>query len=310
MDTRPAFVFPGQGSQRPGMGSDVVSRKHAREIFARLEEAVEEPLMSTMLDGPEERLRQTTLSQLAVFGLSVALSRELKDREIFPAVVAGHSLGEFSALVAAGFLDFDSAAQLVALRAQAMSKCCKSKPGAMVAVFGVRREDLNSCISTALEGQAANVVIASENSPKQIVISGDSNAVAKVVQGLAANELGSTQALEVEGAFHSPLMQSAEIELRPAINALPLTIGHTPMFSSLTGREITDVDSYRTALLKQITSPVRWEEVTRRILSFTSGNVIEVGPGAALRSLVRKVERSRKVVTCDELIESRFFMVA
>lgn len=306
MWTRPAFVFPGQGSQRPGMGSAVVTRPHAREIFSRLEDLSGEPLVSAMSDGPEERLRRTGLAQLAVFGLSVALTRELADSGVLPAVVAGHSLGEFSALVAAGCLDFDSAARLVAVRAKAMSRCCTSSAGAMVAVFGVPGDTLQACIDSALGVQSGHVVIAGENSPKQVVISGDAGVVAQVVQNIIESEIGSTQELEVEGAFHSPLMLPAELELQPLIDGLPLTLGHTPLISSVTGQQVTDMNAYRAALARQITSPVRWEQVARQVLSHTSGHIIEVGPGSALRSLIRKIDRSRDIVTFDDLAPENF----
>jgi len=299
-----AFVFPGQGSQHVGMGATVVADwKTARDVLTRLEDMIGKSVVDAMLNGPESRLRRTDLAQVAVFGLSVALTRVLGRCNVEPTVVAGHSLGEFSALVAAGWLDFDAAAEIVAHRANAMAACCRRRPGAMSAVMGVDPAVLRSLLAADETSHGQTVVAANFNAPDRTVISGDAAAVERVERVISTEALGAAQSLSVDGAFHSPLMRPAEDEMVPMIARLPLREGHTPLISSITGDLVHDVESYRAALARQITAPVRWAEAVRVLLAHRVDQIVEVGPGKALLGLIRKVDRHQQLKTCAQSSE-------
>lgn len=297
-----AFVFPGQGSQYVGMGADALADwPRVGRVLRRVEELTGHRIVDAMLRGPEERLRDTTLAQLSIFGLSTALCEILAGCGARPSVVAGHSLGEFSALVAGGWLDADAAAVTVARRAEAMAQCCRQHRGAMLVVLGVDAEVLNRLLAQ-IEG---TVVLANANTPRQVVVSGDTAAVAALGLAIAEAGVGATVPLAVAGAFHSPLMAEAENELAPVIADLPLRRGHTPLISSVTGEFVTDVEEYRAALAGQITAPVRWINVTRLLLAQPVDTLIEVGPGTVLGGLIRKVDRHRPVHSCRSAAELR-----
>lgn len=294
MDT--GFVFPGQGSQHVGMGA--AARGEWPEIdavFTQIESLTGLDLVGVMTEGPAETLRDTMNAQLAVFGLSTALQTLLRRHGHQPSVVAGHSLGEFSALVCGGWLDIEPAVLAVARRSEAMAECCASSPGAMSALLGVDRD----LVAGLLADLGGTVSVANDNAPGQLVVSGPCEDVAEVERAVAAARIGSVIALPVGGAFHSPQMLPAQHRLAPVIEELPLHIGHTPLISSVTGDAVTDVEAYRAELLGQITGPVRWTEVTRRLLAETD-DLVEVGPGTVLRGLVRKVDRKRVTRPCRD----------
>lgn len=295
---RTAFVFPGQGSQHVGMGAQARAQwPQIRRLFTEIETLTGCDLLKVMDAGPESALTDTVHSQLAVFGLSTALQQVLQAHGYRPQVVAGHSLGEFSALVCGGWLDFESAVVTVAQRALAMSHACASTPGAMLAILGVSLEGVSSSIP---EG----IYVANDNAPGQVVVSGAVPAIEAFERSLADAPVGRIVRLPVAGAFHSPLMQSAQDQLAPLIEGLPLRIGEIPLVSSATGQFVTDVDAYRQILLGQMTAPVSWVDVTRRLLSEVD-DFVEIGPGSVLRGLIRKCDRTRVVRSCRDAPDLR-----
>jgi [acyl-carrier-protein] S-malonyltransferase len=295
MTIKRAFVFPGQGSQHVGMGADAIDEwPQVERVLRQVETLSGHRIVAAMQRGSEDQLRDTVMAQLAVFGLSIALWQLLADGGIRPAVVAGHSLGEYSALVAGGWLDAEAAAVAVAHRAEAMGRCCRKNPGAMAAVVGVNHEAMCSL----LEDIAGTVVVANANAPRQAVVSGDADAIEAMQHVVTEAGLGSVVPLPVAGAFHSSLMQDAQDELAEVIAELPLQLGHTPLISSITGEFVTDVETYRTELSGQITGPVRWVDTVDRLLQLPLDGVVEVGPGTVLRGLIRKVDRRQEVQRC------------
>jgi [acyl-carrier-protein] S-malonyltransferase len=300
-----AFVFPGQGSQLPGMGSDLAQHDgRYRRLMAEASRLSGVDLTRSLRAVPEDGAPLSTVAtQLSVFALSVSLGRTLLEGGLCPGVVAGHSLGELSALVVGGWLDVDAGLELVAARARAMDLCCIATDGAMIAVAGLDETRLRE----AVDGTGAG--IANVNSPRQIVLSGRTGAVAAAARrALAA---GATMAVDlpVAGAFHSPLMAAAELELVEHIERLPLRRGGIPLISSVTGRYVEDLGAYRRSLAGQITAPVRWVDVMR-LIAAEPGDVVEVGPGAVLRGLFRQLDRRRTVVTCGDLQDCASLLAA
>ncbi|MDQ8705980.1 ACP S-malonyltransferase [Streptomyces sp. LHD-70] len=290
---RYAFVFPGQGSQYVGMGAELRAASPLLDrTLRRAGQLTGQDVAGAMLRGPEERLADTVNTQLSVFAVSVALHEAVTERGLRPVAVAGHSLGEYAALVAGGWLELDDALIAVARRAKAMRACCARTEGAMAAVLGLRPEAL---VRLAADGPA-DAVVANANSPKQSVISGTADAVAKL--GELALERGASAVipLTVDGAFHSPLMGEAEERLLPLVAELPLKKGRIPIVSSVSGEVVTDPRTYRALLARQITSPVRWADVMVRLRGLSVGAFAEVGPGKVLRGLFRHLDRRIPVV--------------
>jgi [acyl-carrier-protein] S-malonyltransferase len=296
--TRYCFVFPGQGSQQVGMGSDLRGEwPRLGELLARAERLTGRDVSGPMFAGPQETLNDTVAAQLAIFSLSVSVAELLVASDIVPTVVAGHSLGEYAALVSAGWLHVDDALAAVAERAAAMAACCAAHDGAMAAIVGLAPEKLDElCVH-----DKAIVVVANHNSPKQSVIAGEPGGVDRVSR--AALDRGARAAipLPVGGAFHSPLMAAAEARLAPFIERLALRVGGVPFVSSITGQLVDDVESYRRALSSQITSPVRWARVMTTLQAHDVDVFVEVGPGHALRGLLRHVDRKIIAHPCDGL---------
>lgn len=296
------FVFPGQGSQEAGMGADLVSVDPSyRRLLAdasRLSGVDVTRALRVVADRTDAQ--QTVVTQLSVFALSVALGRRLLVGGIRPGFVAGHSLGEYSALVVGGWMDIDDALGLVARRACAMARCCAEHRGAMAAVVGLPHGALDEVVS------GTGATVANLNSPKQVVVSGPRDAV-----GLACDRARSCGAaavidLPVAGAFHSPLMAGAEADLVEHIRDVRLVRGDIPLVSSITGRPVEDLSAYRVALAGQITAPVRWLEVMTSLDRIAEGRpdrIVEVGPGSVLRGLHRQFDRRRPVVTCGSRVE-------
>jgi [acyl-carrier-protein] S-malonyltransferase len=290
------FVFPGQGSQHVGMG--VAARAQWPQIdavLARIERLTGHDLVTYMTNGPEEALTETVRAQLAVFGLSTALQQLLLEHGIHPSVVTGHSLGEYSALVCGGWLDLEPAALAVARRAEAMAECCQARPGTMTALLGADR----GLLRAVLDEFGGSVAVANDNAPGQVVVSGPIDDVRTVERVVAEARIGSAVRLPVAGAFHSPLMQPAQDRIAEIIERLPLQPGHTPLLSSVTGDLVTDIEAYRAQLAGQMTAPVRWVDVTSRLLA-TADELIEVGTGTVLRGLIRKLDRRRAVRSCRD----------
>ena len=278
-----AYIFPGQGSQFPGMAKDLYENNStAHDLLERANEILGFRITDIMFDGTAEDLKQTRVTQPAIFLHSVVLAKCLPDFQ--PDMVAGHSLGEFSALVAAGAIDFEDGLKLVATRAQAMQKACEAVTGTMAAVLGLPAEAIEKvCAET--EGV---VVPANYNCEGQIVISGEKGAVEAAC--IKMKEAGAKRALPlpVGGAFHSPLMEPARTELAEGIERTIFSKPLCPVYQNVTAMPSTDPEEIKANLLAQLTAPVRWTQSVRNMVSDGALEFIEVGPGNVLQGLVKK----------------------
>ena len=277
------YVFPGQGVQYTGMGKDLYD--HNAEVRAMMERANEIlgfRLTDIMFEGTAEELKQTKVTQPAVFLHSVAMAKALG---VEPSAVAGHSLGEFSALVVAGALSFEEGLRLVSKRAQAMQACCEAVPGTMAAVLSLTDEEVEA-VCEATEGV---VVAANYNCPGQLVISGEKSAVEAAC--VKAKEAGARRALvlPVGGAFHSPLMEPAREELERAISEAQFSAPLCPIYQNVDAEPHTDPEEIKQNLIAQLTAPVRWTQIVRRMVEDGVDQITELGPGAVLQGLVKKI---------------------
>ena len=282
-----AYVFPGQGSQFPGMAKDLYDNNPvAREMLEKANEVLGFRITDIMFEGTAEDLRQTKVTQPAVFLHSTVLARCLPDFK--PDMVAGHSLGEFSALVAAGAMDFEEGLRLVSIRAQAMQKACEMCPGTMAAVISLPAEKVEQ-ICKECEGI---VVAANYNSDVQIVISGEKEAVEAAC--VKMKEAGARRALvlPVGGAFHSPLMEPARAELAEGIEKAIFRTPICPVYQNVTAKPSTDPAEIKANLLAQLTSPVRWTQSVKNMMEYGADHFTELGPGAVLQGLVAKIASS------------------
>lgn len=274
-----AYIFPGQGSQFPGMAKDLYPSR--KELFEKANEILGFRITDIMFEGQADDLKATKVTQPAIFIHSTILAMEQAQQ---PDMVAGHSLGEFSAMVAAGALSFEDGLRLVAARAAAMQKCCEKVPGTMAAV--IKLED--SVIEDICAG-IPGVVPANYNSPGQVVISGELSAVEKACALL--KEAGAKRALvlPVSGAFHSPLMEPARVELAKAIEATPFKAPRCPIYQNVTAAPTTDPEVIKENALKQLTSPVRWTQTVRNMIADGAARFVEIGPGTVLQGLVGRI---------------------
>jgi [acyl-carrier-protein] S-malonyltransferase len=280
-----AFIFPGQGSQGPGMGKSLYDNdENARELLEKGNETLGYRITDTMFEGDQEDLKQTRITQPAIFLHSVALYQA---RGFKADMVAGHSLGEFSALVANAALSFEDGLKLVYKRALAMQKACEEKPSTMAAVMGLE-DDTVKAVCENIEG---TVVPANYNSPGQVVISGEVEAVQKACEALEEKGAKKTVQLPVGGAFHSPLMEPARQELEEAIRATPFQEPGCPVYQNATAEPHSKVDEIRENLSAQLTSPVKWTQSVQRMVEDGADPFTEVGPGKVLQGLVKKVDR-------------------
>ena len=283
-----AYIFPGQGAQFIGMGKDLYDQsEQARSLFEQANEILGFRITDIMFSGTDEELKQTNVTQPAIFLHSVILATVLGD-EFKPEMVAGHSLGEFSALVSAGALSFEDGLRLVAARANAMQKACEIQPSTMAAVLGLDDftvEDICHRISDV-------VVPANYNCPGQLVISGTISGVDKACELLL--EAGAKRALKlnVGGAFHSPLMESARVELEAAIVATEIKAPVCPIYQNIDAKPYTDPEHIKRNLILQLTGPVRWTQIVKHMLEDGATSFTEVGPGNVLQGLVKKVDRA------------------
>ena len=279
-----AYVFPGQGSQYPGMGKELFdSSSRAREMFGRADAVLGFGITDVMFGGTAEDLKATRVTQPSVFLHSVIAAACLEDFR--PDMVAGHSLGEFSALVASGAVGFEDALRLVAVRASEMQKCCEAVPGAMAAVIGLPDE----IVAEVCDGIGGLVSPANFNCPGQVVISGEKTAVAEACAAMKAAGAKRSLPLPVSGAFHSSLMEPARAELAKAIEETVFHAPECPIYQNVSARGETDPASIKANLLAQLTSPVRWTQSVRSMISAGARSFTEVGPGDVLKGLVRRI---------------------
>jgi [acyl-carrier-protein] S-malonyltransferase len=285
-----AFVFPGQGSQFPGMGKALYENQpSSREFFHKANEILGFDITKIMFEGTVEDLKQTNVTQPAIFIHSVAVAAGLLEQ---PDAVAGHSLGEFSALVANGVLSFENGLKLVAARANAMQKACEAIPGTMAAVLGMDDVQVESICESVSSGK---VVPANYNCPGQLVISGELKAVEEACEKL--KEAGARRALilPVGGAFHSPLMEPARKELEEAIRSTTFQEPICPIYQNVDALPHTDVAKIKENLISQLTFPVRWTQSVLNMVSDGHSDFLECGPGKVLQGLVKKISASAEV---------------
>ena len=287
-----AYVFPGQGSQFPGMGKDLYeNNSEAKAMFDKANEILGFDIADIMFNGTEEDLKQTKVTQPAVFLYSVALAKSMGE-EFKPDMTAGHSLGEFSALVAAGALSFEEGLKLVAARASAMQKACEMTPSTMAAVLKLSDEKVEEICAEVKDGI---VVAANYNCPGQVVISGEEVAIDAACQKLL--EAGAKRALKLKvgGAFHSPLMEPAREELAAAIEKAEFKTPKCPIYQNVTAQAETNPDIIKENLVAQLTAPVRWTQSVMNMINDGATSFTEVGPGNVLQGLVSKINNTVEV---------------
>lgn len=292
-----AFVFPGQGSQFVGMGADLAREfKEAREVFEMADDVLGFSLSRLCFDGPEEQLRQTEFTQPAVVVTSLAAWRALQVRDLAPAVVAGHSVGEYSALAAAGVIAVEDCMRLVRRRGQLMQAAGDERPGGMAAVFGFPLDRVETLCATATERSGALLEVANINSPEQIVVSGDLRAVE--AGEAVAKEMGARRyiRLPVSAAFHSSLMSDAANKLVKDLDRAEFSPARCPVVANVTASPVVFPNEVRDALSKQVAARVRWVESVNAMLARGVNTFIEVGPGTALSGMIRKINRDAKVL--------------
>ena len=288
-----AYIFPGQGAQFSGMGLDLYENSpEAQELFEKANEILGFNITDIMFEGTAEQLKETNVTQPAIFLHSVILAKTLGD-SFKPEMVAGHSLGEFSALVAAGALSFEDGLKLVSQRAQAMQKACEAAPSTMAAVLGLD-DDVVEKICGTTEGV---VVAANYNCPGQLVISGEVEAINKACEAMKEEGARRALVLPVGGAFHSPMMEPAREELAAAIENTTFSKPNCPIYQNVTACAITDETEIKANLISQLTAPVRWTQSVQQMITDGATLFTEVGPGKVLQGLVKKIDRSAETAS-------------
>ena len=288
-----AYIFPGQGAQFSGMGLDLYENSPlAQEYFEKANQILGFNITDIMFEGSAEDLKETKVTQPAVFLHSVILAKTLGDN-FKPDMVAGHSLGELSALVAAGALTFEDGLKLVSKRAQAMQKACEMQPSTMAAVLGLD-DDVVEKICATTKGI---VVAANYNCPGQLVISGEVEAIEKACEALKEEGARRALVLPVGGAFHSPLMEPAREELATAIENTSFSKPNCPIYQNVTATAITDENEIKVNLISQLTAPVRWTQSVKQMIEDGATHFTEVGPGKVLQGLVKKINREAETTS-------------
>ena len=280
-----AYIFPGQGAQYPEMGLELYNNSDlAKDLFEKANVVLEFNITEIMFGGSVEDLKQTKVTQPAIFLHSVILSKTLVDN-FNPDMVAGHSLGEFSALVANNTLSFEDGLRLVSARAKAMQKACDNNPGTMAAVLGLE----NNIVEEVCKGIDGIVVAANYNCPGQLVISGEIKGINLACEKLKESGARRALVLPVGGAFHSPLMEDAKQELEDAIKNTVFNKPICPVYQNVSAEAVSDETKIKENLISQLTSPVKWTQSVEKIIQDGGNNFIEIGPGKVLQGLVRKI---------------------
>lgn len=288
MNMKTAYVFPGQGAQFSGMGKDLYDNSlKAREMMERANEILGFRITDIMFSGSDEDLRATKVTQPAIFLHSVCLAL-CSDNLPAPDMVGGHSLGEFSALVACGAVDFESALRLVAVRASEMQKCCEANPGGMAAIIGLPNEKVEEICA----GTSGIVIPANYNCNGQVVISGEKQAVEAACEAMKVAGAKRALPLSVSGAFHSPLMEAARVELGKAIEKTEVKTPSCPIYQNVTAKPETDPARIKENLLQQLTSPVKWTQTVENMLADGATIFRELGPGNVLQGLIKRIAAS------------------
>ncbi len=292
-----AFVFPGQGAQFVGMGKDLYENSaEAKELFEKANEILGFRITDLMFEGTDEDLKQTKVTQPAIFLHSVLLAKTLGE-DFKPKMVAGHSLGEFSALVAAGAMSFEDGLKLVSQRAMAMQKACEAEPSTMAAIVG-----MEDAIVEEVCGSIEDVVVAANyNCPGQLVISGSFAGIDKACEILTEKGAKRAIKLPVGGAFHSPLMEPAREELAAAIEATTFNAPICPVYQNVSATPFTDPAQIKENLVAQLTAPVKWTQTVQNMIADGASSFTEVGPGKVLQGLVKKVDRKMEVAGVSSL---------
>ena len=292
-----AFVFPGQGAQYPGMGKDLYDKvPEAKELLEQADSILGFRITDIMFGGTDEQLRQTNVTQPAIFLHSVILAKSLGDA-FQPDMVAGHCLGEFSALVSAGALSFEDGLKLVSKRASAMQKACEANPSTMAAVLALPDEKVEE-ICASVDGI---VVPANYNCPGQLVISGSNEAIDAACEKMLAAGAKRALKLSVGGAFHSPLMEPAKKELQAAIEAAPFMTPVCPVYQNVDAKPYTDPAKIKNNLIAQLTAPVRWTQIVQNMIADGANEFVELGPGKVLAGLIGKINREVAVKSIQTL---------
>ena len=290
-----AYVFPGQGSQFPGMGKDLYENNaSAKALFEQANDILGFRISDTLFSGTEEELKQTRITQPAIFLHSVILASTLSDFN--PDMVAGHSLGEFSALVANKTLSFESALQLVYKRAMAMQQACEMNKGTMAAILNLD-DQIVEAICAEITAAGNTVVAANYNCPGQLVISGSLDGITEACEKLKAAGAKRALVLPVGGAFHSPLMEPARIELEAAIKSTEFRAPACPVYQKVTASAVSDPSEIRENLIAQLTAPVKWTQSVQNMVHDGATLFVEVGPGKVLQGLVKKIHAAAEAVS-------------
>lgn len=291
-----AYIFPGQGSQFSGMGKDLYENNPiAKEMFEKANDILGFRITDIMFSGTDEELKQTKVTQPAIFLHSVILAKTLGD-SLQPNMVAGHSLGEFSALVANQALSFEDALVLVSKRAMAMQKACEQNPSTMAAVLNLDEKIIENICSEITQGGEV-VVAANYNCPGQLVISGTINGINIACEKMKAAGAKRALVLPVGGAFHSPLMQPAAVELEAAINATTFNQPICPVYQNVTAAAVSNPSDIKANLILQLTAPVKWTQTVQQMITDGASQFIEVGPGKVLQGLVKKVNPQAEAIS-------------